>query len=138
MKVNQNPYYDQGMYKGAPPSSFIKAKNLRRNMTTAEKRLWECLKNKQLENHKFRRQHPIHIYIVDFYCHELRLIIEIDGEYHNEPAQIIKDIERRDILKFQDLHIIRFSNEEVMNSIGKVLDDLKEYISGFTPRPKGS
>ena len=137
MKVDQNPYHDQGMYKGAPPSSFIKAKILRRNMTTSEKRLWEFLKNKEFHGHKFRRQHPIHIYIVDFYCHELGLIIEIDGGYHNEAAQISKDLERSDLLKFQDLHVIRFTNDDVINSIGKVLDDLKQYISEISLPPKG-
>jgi very-short-patch-repair endonuclease len=59
-----NPYHDQSMHKGAPPESFLKAKNLRENMTEAEKTLWEFLKNGQLEGFKFRRQHPIHIYIV--------------------------------------------------------------------------
>src|SRR5690554_91348 len=111
MKASQNPYHDHGMHKGAPASSFIKARHLRQNMTSAEKRLWEFLKEKQL-GYKFRRQHPIHIYIVDFYCHELGLIIEVDGEYHNEAAQIKKDTERSELLKFQDLNIMRFSNDE--------------------------
>ncbi|SDV99359.1 endonuclease domain-containing protein [Aequorivita viscosa] len=138
MKNDKNPYHNQGMHKGAPPSSFIKAKILRQNMTEAEKRLWQFLKNKQLQDYKFRRQHPIHIYIVDFYCHELRLIIEIDGEYHNRADQISKDIERSELLKLQGLHIIRFSNKEVINSIGKVLTDLEKYISGISPKPKES
>lgn len=134
MKFDQNPYHDQGMHKGAPPSSFIKAQNLRRNMTTSEKSLWEFLKNKRFQGYKFRRQHPIHIYIVDFYCHELGLIIEIDGGYHSEAAQTSKDLERSDLLKFQDLHVIRFTNDMVITSIGKVLDDLKQHISEITPR----
>ena len=133
MKSNQNLYQDQGMHKGAPQSSFIKAKYLRRNMTTAERRLWDFLKNKELLGYKFRRQHPIHIYIVDFYCHELRLIIEIDGEYHNEGAQIGKDLERSDLLKFQGLQLIRFTNEEVINSTEKVLEDLSSYIKLIIP-----
>lgn len=136
MKVNQNPYHDQGMHKGAPSSSFIKARNLRLNMTTSEKKLWELLKDKRFQGYKFRRQHPIHIYIVDFYCHELGLIIEVDGEYHNDPLQISKDLERSDLLKFQELHIIRFTNDQVLNSIGKVLNDLKQYIIDISPPPK--
>ncbi|WP_245574880.1 endonuclease domain-containing protein [Aequorivita capsosiphonis] len=138
MKDGQNLYRDLGMHKGAPPSSFIKAKNLRLNMTIAEKILWEYLRNKQFQGHKFRRQHPIHIYIVDFYCHELSLIIEIDGEYHQKTAQINKDIERQVLLKFQDLHLIRFTNMEVINTIEKVLEDLKQYISEMSGDPKGS
>lgn len=128
MTVNENPYQHQGMYKGAPASSFIKAKNLRQNMTATEKIMWEVLKNKQFLGYKFRRQHPIHIYIVDFYCHELELIIEIDGEYHNQTAQISKDLERSSLLKFQNLHVIRFSNERVYNSIDDVLRNLTQYV----------
>ncbi len=59
-----HPCYDESMYKGAPKDSFAKAKFLRDNMTDAEKLLWQKLKNKQLKGFKFRRQHPIHIYIV--------------------------------------------------------------------------
>ncbi len=125
------------MYKGAPSSSFVKARSLRLNMTTAEKRLWEFLKDKKFEGLKFRRQHPLHIYIVDFYCHKLGLIIEIDGEYHNEALQINKDLERSELLKFQGLHIVRFTNDEVNNSIEKVLNDLKEYILEVPHQTKG-
>lgn len=138
MSVYQNPYQDQGMHKGAPASSFIKAKNLRRNMTMAEKKLWEVLKDKHFKGYKFRRQHPIHIFIVDFYCHELGLVIEIDGEYHNEAIQIAKDIERSELLRFQDIHVIRFTNDQVINEIKRVLDHLSNYILEITPHPKGS
>ena len=108
------------MHKGAPPSSFNKAKNLRRNTIKTEKILWEFLKNKQFQGHKFRRQHPILISIANYYRHELGLIIEIDGEYHNIAQQITKDLERSDLLKFQDIHVICFTNGDVINSTGKV------------------
>ena len=134
--ASPNPYHNRSMYKGAPASSFVKARILRQNMTIAEKALWECLKNKQFENLKFRRQHPLHIYIVDFYCHELGLIIEIDGEYHNEVSQIQKDLDRTELLKFQNLHLIRFTNDAVVNSLGKVLDELKQYVTKLSPRSK--
>src|SRR5690554_3946508 len=126
-----NPYHDRGMHKGAPPSSFKKAQNLRRNMTPSEERLWGYLKNKKFQGLKFRRQHPIHLYVVDFYCHQLGLIIEVDGLYHDDGLQIKKDLERSNILKSQNLHILRFSNQEVDNSIEKVLADLREYITDF-------
>ena len=70
------PNHDEGMWKGAPSDSFTKAQFLRRNETKAEKLLWEKLRNNQLEGLKFRRQHPVNIYIADFYCHKLKLIIE--------------------------------------------------------------
>ena len=96
-----HPYHGESMYKGAPPDSFAKAKFLRDNMTDAEKSLWEKLKDNKLKGFKFRRQHPIHIYIVDFYCHKLKLIIEIDGGYHDSKDQKLLDAERSELLKYQ-------------------------------------
>ena len=91
-KVKNNN--DVGMFKGAPVESFLKAKQLRENMTDAESKLWDFLKNKKLNQLKFRRQHPIGIYIVDFYCHSLSLIIEIDGDYHQNFDQKELDMQR--------------------------------------------
>ena len=125
MKKN-HPYHDESMYKGAPPDSFAKAKYLRDNMTDAEKFLWEKLKDNQLKGFKFRRQHPIHIYIVDFYCHKLKLIIEIDGGYHDSKEQNLLDAERSEILKFQELEIIRFTNDEVLGNIEFVMKKIEE------------
>ena len=123
-----HPFHDESMFKGAPPDSFAKAKLLRDNMTDAEKLLWEKLKNNQLKGFKFRRQHPIHIYIVDFYCHKLKLIIEIDGGYHDSKEQKILDEERSEILKFQELEIIRFTNEEVFGNIEFVVKKIEDKI----------
>ncbi len=123
-----HPYHDESMYKGAPPDSFVKAKFLRDNMTDAEKLLWERLKDNKLKGFKFRRQHPIHIYIVDFYCHKLKLIIEIDGGYHDSKEQKLLDAERSEILKFQELEIIRFTNDEVLGNIEFVMRKIEEKI----------
>jgi len=127
------PNYDEGMWKGAPSSSFLKAKALRKNETEAEKILWERLRNNQLKGYKFRRQHPISLFIADFYCHQLKLIIEIDGEYHNLPEQIEKDLERTRILESNGLQLIRFTNEEVQenleNVIAKITSKINEIIA---------
>ena len=120
--------YDKGMWKGAPASSFGKAKDLRKTETEAEKLLWEKLKNNQLGGFKFRRQHPISLYIADFYCHRLKLIIEIDGGYHFTKEQIQKDEERTKILEFNGVNVIRFSNDEVLNSLEKVLNEIEKYF----------
>jgi len=120
--------YDEGMWKGAPTSSFGKAKDLRKTETEAEKLLWEKLKNNQLGGFKFRRQHPISLYIADFYCHRLKLIIEIDGGYHFTKEQIPKDEERTKILEFNGVNVIRFSNDEVLNSLEKVLNEIEKYF----------
>ena len=70
--------HDESMWKGAPASGFLKAQSLRENATASEVYLRERLKSNQFQGLKFRRQHPIGIYIVDFYCHQNKLIIEVD------------------------------------------------------------
>ena len=125
---NQNLNHDESMWKGAPATNFLLAKQLRGNMTQAEILMWDKLKNKQLKGYKFRRQHPIHHFIVDFYCHELKLIIEIDGKYHDSEEQKNKDFERTELLAFQGLREIRFTNDEIINTIDSVLKQLEERI----------
>ena len=122
------PNHDDGMWKGAPSDSFSKAQFLRRNETKAEKLLWEKLRNNQLEGLKFRRQHPINIYIADFYCHKFKLIIELDGDYHDQEEQKQKDEVRTEVLRLNDLKIIRFKNEEVEQDINQVLITIKNKI----------
>ena len=122
------PNHDDGMWKGAPSDSFSKAQFLRRNETIAEKLLWEKLRNNQLGGLKFRRQHPVNIYIADFYCHKFKLIIELDGDYHNQEEQKQKDEVRTEVLRLNDLKIIRFKNEEVEQDINQVLTAIKNKI----------
>jgi very-short-patch-repair endonuclease len=122
------PNHDEGMWKGAPSDSFTKAQFLRRNETKAEKLLWEKLRNNQLEGLKFRRQHPVNIYIADFYCHKFKLIIELDGDYHNQEEQKQKDEVRTEVLRLNGLKIIRFKNEEVEQDINQVLTTIKNKI----------
>lgn len=123
--------FTDNMYYGTPSSSFSKARDLRSNMTDAERILWEQLKDKNIfKNHKFRRQHLIHIFIADFYCHSSKLVIEVDEEYHNDPEQEIKDVERTKIIN--DLDVIRFTNDEVFYNIEAVIAQIKEYIDKKT------
>ena len=122
------PNHDDGMWKGAPSDSFSKAQFLRRNETIAEKLLWEKLRNNQLEGLKFRRQHPVNIYIADFYCHKFKLMIELDGDYHNQEEQKQKDEVRTEVLRLNGLKIIRFKNEEVEQDINQVLTTIKNKI----------
>ena len=121
-----NPYHDESMHKGAPTSAFAKADKLRDNLTVAENLLWQALKGNKIEGLKFRRQHPVHLYITDFYCHKLKLVIEIDGAYHNTNDQRILDLERTNDLESQGLKVIRFSNEEVENNLNEVIKKIKE------------
>ncbi|WP_274475240.1 endonuclease domain-containing protein [Mangrovimonas aestuarii] len=127
MKSSQ-PYHDESMFKGAPAENFRKAELLRQNTTESENKLWLILKDGQFEGYKFRRQHPIHLFIVDFYCHELRLVIEVDGGYHNSQEQHEADNKREELLKFQDLRILRFKNEDVLDNLDEVVFELKQKI----------
>lgn len=97
-------------------------------MTPAEKILWEKLKGKSLDSFKFRRQHPISKYIVDFYCHALKLVIEIDGNIHDLKDQIEYDAGREFELQELGLRVLRFRNEEVILSPDKVLNKILELI----------
>ena len=83
----KDPYHDESMWKGAPSEIFRHAEYLRNNPTEAETLLWEQLKKDPFKQYHFRRQHPIHHFIADFYSHRLKLIIEVDGEYHEIKEQ---------------------------------------------------
>ena len=110
---------NKNMYFRANPGIFKNARLLRKNMTEAEKVSWEKLSNKQLLGLRFRRQHPIDIFIADFYCHQARLVIEIDGPIHNDKEEYDNGREA-DIEKF-GLKILRFTNKEILSDIDKVL-----------------
>ena len=116
------------MHFGASPELFRRARELRKHPTKAEEILWEHLRKRRM-GHKFRRQHPMWICIVDFYCHYLRLIVEVDGGIHEEAEQQLKDKEKTEGLISLGLHIIRFSNEEVLFDIDNVLDKISQEIS---------
>jgi very-short-patch-repair endonuclease len=98
-----------------------KRKQLRNNATPAEARLWLALKNSALHNRKFRRQHSLGNYIADFYCPAEKLIVELDGEVHNDPMQSIYDAEREQCLRALGCKIIRFENSLVFTQIENVL-----------------
>ena len=97
---------------------FYRARNLRRNMTKAEKILWVELRKRKVHRHKFRRQVPIGKYIADFLCVELKLIIEVDGESHL--SQKSYDARRTNWLESQGYHVFRVTNEEILSGLEKV------------------
>jgi very-short-patch-repair endonuclease len=101
------------MFYGANHNVFEKASELRKNMTDAEKNLWDELKNRKIFKTKFRRQHPIDIFNVDFYSHEFKLAIEIDGEIHLEKKVIDHDDGRTHDLEKLGIKILRFTNDQV-------------------------
>ena len=117
----------QRLHGGATPSTIEFAKQLRLNMTTSEKVLWDELKEKKI-GYKFRRQHPYGKYILDFYCHELRLSIEIDGEIHSSKDQKKYDNFRTSELNRCNIKELRFTNDNVKNSLEVVLAKIKKEI----------
>lgn len=108
------------------------AKENRRNMTLCERLLWEALRE-ELREVRFRRQHPIGDYIVDFACLPKRLVIEVDGGYHSEPRQEHDDAVRTIDLKRMGYHVIRFSNEEIINDTNQVIQTIKQQMASPTP-----
>jgi len=129
--MKKNPFKSVDMWKGATPKIFANAKDLRANLTEAEEKLWKSLRGNKLEGYKFRRQHPLGLYIVDFYCHSLKLAIEIDGEYHFTEKQKLMDDNRTKEIEFQGVNVIRFTNQEVMNDITQVIEKIKSFIIAF-------
>ncbi len=104
-------------------------------MTDAEKIFWERIRGKQFLGYKFLRQHPLFyqyyektkFFIADFYCRELKIIIEVDGGIHEKQKNY--DEIRSEILKIQhDLRIVRFTNEDVLENINKVLVELRQSL----------
>lgn len=102
------------------------ARVLRNNPTDAELLLWQNLRKDKVMGLDFHRQKPIGNFIVDFYCAELNLVIEVDGEYHFELDRIKKDGDRDFELNQSGLSVMRFTNEEVLKSMSKVLDKIRE------------
>jgi len=103
------------------------AKKLRNNMTLGEIALWREIKGKKL-GHKFNRQIPIDQYIVDFYCKDLQLAIEVDGSIHFEEGHEEKDHKRQTRLESLGITVIRFSDTDVKNNLGFVLEEIKIII----------
>ena len=117
----------------ASAKTFENARFLKKAMTPAESLLWRNLRGSRLNGLKFRRQHPIKTYILDFYCHEKQLAIEIDGDIHNKPENRIYDEVRTKELHDLNIQVIRFSNQEVLNNISEVLKRIKEKLNRLTP-----
>jgi len=125
------------MFYGASTGTIRAASILRKNTTLAEKILWKRLRNRKLFLVKFRRQHPLDIFIVDFYCHEIKLVIEIDGEIHNSEEVKDYDLSRQSHIEQLGLTFIRFTNHEVIFEIDSVLTVIHHNVSKLTPLQGG-
>lgn len=117
------------MFLGAGPPIFENARRNRFRPTAAEDVLWNYLRGKP-GGCKFRRQHPLGQYIADFYCHALRLVVEIDGSVHDSPEAQVADANRQHWLESQGLTVIRFRNGQVL----KTMDAVKASIESYFPK----
>ena len=120
-----------GRFKTSSPDRYGSLKEYarynRREMTEGEAILWNALR-KEIKSCKFRRQHPIGDYIADFICLTRKLVIEVDGGYHNRPEQQISDQWRTEFLQEKGYRVLRFSNDEVNLDIKGVISKIKEEL----------
>lgn len=120
--------YSDNLHKNSKASTFENARSLRKVQTKAEQVLWEALRNNQVCNLKFRRQHPFYNYILDFYNHKMRLVIEVDGEVHNDPKVAEYDKVRTKNLYDNGLTVLRFSNYEIENNLKEVKKKIEDWF----------
>ena len=120
---------EENLHQGAGHKLFAYARENRKKQTAAEEILWQHLRNRQLQGFKFRRQHPLNKFIADFYVHEAKLVIELDGEYHTEEEQKAYDAGRTYELGEWKIRVLRFTNEEILKDIKQVLETIKKHLS---------
>ena len=128
-----------GAWNTADPTLYVelkeKAESMRKNPTEAESAMWEMLKGKNLDA-KFRRQHIIGDFIVDFVCLDKQLVVEIDGGYHNDPVQVEYDRQRTNFLQSKGFGVLRFKNEEVIGNTDEVLGIIRNALAHLST-PEG-
>lgn len=118
--------YNDNLHKEAIGKLYQFGKELRQESTGAEKLLWTELRNRKLKGLKFRRQHPLDKFIVDFYCNEKKLVVELDGNVHDEKINKEYDEARTAMLAGLNIIVLRFKNEEIINKIKDVLKKIRE------------
>ncbi len=124
---------ERHMFYGASKKIFLRAIELRNNMTKAEKILWQELRNRDLFKARWKAQHPIDIFVVDFYCHKYKLVIEVDGDIHlKEEIQERDDGREHDIEKL-GISILRFTNKEIFENIESVKKCILDEINRKSP-----
>ena len=121
---------ERDMYFGAKPDLFKRAKEMRKNPTQSERVLWNILRKYRTKGFLFRQQHPIFIFIADFYCHKIKLVVEVDGDVHfNDESQEHDDGRTGEMEKF-GIKVIRFTNEQVLYNQAIVIEQINEFITG--------
>lgn len=124
--------YNDNLHKEAVGKLYQYARELRHESTEAEKLLWAAIRNRKLNNLKFRRQHPLDKFIVDFYCNEKKLAIELDGSVHDVKGNKEYDEARTAMLAELNICVLRFTNEEIVADFDVVLKKIKETAEMLT------
>ncbi len=110
--------------------TYIKqlARELRSNQTAAEQKIWDRIRNKQLEGYRFVRQYSIGRYIADFYCSKAMLAVEVDGKVHDSEERKGYDKIRDEVIRMYGIRVIRFTNDEILFDIDNTLKRILEYL----------
>jgi uroporphyrinogen-III synthase len=120
------------------PEARVRARELRHDQTYAEHWVWDILRNRRLDGWKFRRQYPVDSYIVDFFCAELNLVVEVDGEVHLEPRQAAHDKNRDHHLTSIGCTVLRISNEAVIKDLDAVRHRIAETATRLAKQVPGT
>ncbi len=127
-----SPTYRDGQREVLQP---VRVKRLRSESTDAERLLWRHLRDRQLDGLKFRRQHQFERYFLDFFCPEAKLVVELDGDQHDDPAARQHDAARSEYLRRAGLRVVRFSNREVFLELEAVLEKVVQMALDPHPNP---
>ena len=121
--------YNDNLHKEAIGKLYQYGRELRKESTEAEKLLWTELRNRKLNGLKFRRQHPLDKFIADFYCNEKKLVVELDGDVHDQKINKDYDEARTAMLAGLSIIVLRFKNEDVINNMKEVLEKISDAAS---------
>src|SRR5215813_690959 len=113
------------------------ARELRQQKTEAEVVIWELLRSRRLAGKKFRRQHPVGCYVLDFYCHEVSLAVELDGGQHNTDPARRHDARRTKFLESRGIHVLRFWNNEALDDLEGVVEGIWNAVKRSTVSAEG-
>jgi type I restriction enzyme M protein len=110
------------------PAAIQNARNFRKHPTVPENILWSALRNHRMGGVKFRRQHPVDQFILDFFCREKSIAIEIDGDIHKKKQIVNHDLERTEYLSLRGITVLRFGNDQILNNLPAVLVEIQRVI----------
>lgn len=128
---DEHPVKTTPLVRGTTPEIQQAARKLRRQLTPAEHQLWEAIRKRQVAGLRFRCQHPVGLFILDFYCPALKLVVEVDGGIHDTEEQALRDEARTAHLEGYGYHVLRFRNEEVLQDLSRVLRRIETSAQGL-------